>query len=387
MLRLILSLLVAISLAGNVSAADLGEKCKLGVNVDAQFLCPFGNLCLQSIGNRYCSAADKQCGWKDTNGYYLGSKKTYDGEEYVCTPTGFKKSSTDSSGGNGSTLPPTPQASVGDECKVGSNIGAQFLCPTGSLCLQAIDKKYCSHADRQCGWPGETGYLVGQTKPYQGSQYVCTPVGFQKLPSGDQPSAVIAVPGVTNLPVTPMARTLNTFERNLLVSVYGYSINYAMVRITNTEGASDGAPWTTNTPPLYTVNVGVNCYVSFERDDCRDGDGLGLLVHELAHVWQGQHGVPFMSNSLYHQGRAVIEGGDRNRAYSFEPGAQWRSYNAEQQAEIVEAWYRGKRQKDHHLYPYIRDNILPGKPNATTRLTATKREPAPNRARRPGRPR
>lgn len=273
-------------------------------------------------------------------------------------------------------------AGVGDQCKLGMNVAAQYLCPFGTLCLQSIGNKYCSHVDRQCGWRNTSGYYLGNTKTYNGDGYVCTPTGFQKMASADEPSAVISVPGVTDLPVTPMVRTLGTDERKLLTTVYGSSLNYATVRITNTEGASNGAPWTTNTPPLYTVNVGVNCFVSFERDDCRGGDGLDLLVHELAHVWQGQHGVPFMSNSLFHQGKAVIEGGDRDRAYGFEPGAQWRSYNAEQQASIVEAWYRDGRKTTHVLYPYIRDNVRNGQPNAITRFTAATRTTAPLRDRR-----
>lgn len=261
-------------------------------------------------------------------------------------------------------------AGIGDRCQLGANVAPTYLCPIGTLCLKSISNLYCSSLDRQCGWNGTSGYYLGQKKTYQGDEYVCTTQGFVKSTSASTgtPSAVVSIPGVTNIPVTPMVRTLNGSEETLLRSIYGTSINYSMVRITNTEGAADGAPWTTNTPPLYTVNVGVNCFVSFTRDDCRNGDGLGLLVHEMGHVWQGQHGIPFMSNSLFHQGQAVLSRGDRNRAYDFSPGGQWRSYNAEQQAEIVEAWYRDGRSTASALYPYLRDNVRPGQPNATTRF-------------------
>jgi len=367
MSRLLASLLILTLTAGGAAAAGLGDRCKTGSNVAPAYLCPVGTLCLQSIGNKYCTRADKQCGWNGSIGFNLGQTKTYQGEEYVCTPTGFQRVA---SGGD----PPAPPAgaSVGDECRVGPDVAAGYLCPSGTLCLQGIDRKYCSHATRQCGWPETPGYQLGQTQAREGVEYVCTPTGFQRAATDDRPSRVITIPHVTDLPTAPKVRVLKTTERELLRSVYGSSINYGMVRITNTEGASDGAPWTTNTPPFYTVNVGVHCYVSFERDDCRDGDGLDLLIHELAHVWQGQHGVPFMVNSLYHQKKAVVEHGDRNLAYHFEPGARWRTYNAEQQAAIVERWYREGLDSAHELYPYIRDNVRPGRPHATTRLPASK---------------
>ncbi len=49
-----------------------------------------------------------------------------------------------------------------------------------------------------------------------------------------------------------------------------------MVRITNTLGGG-GRPWTTNTPPLYSINVGGD-YPSLTVND----DRKRLLVHELA---------------------------------------------------------------------------------------------------------
>lgn len=363
----LLILALTVFSAGGATAAGMGDRCKTGSNVASTYLCPIGTLCLQSIEHKYCARADKQCGRKNAIGMNLGQTMSHEGDEYVCTPTGFEKVA------SGAEPPPPPAgASVGEECQVGPDVAAEHLCPVGTLCLQAIDRMYCSHATRQCGWPGTPGYQLGQTKAREGVDYVCTPTGFEVAATDDQPSQVISVPNVTDLPTAPKVRVLKATERELLGSVYGSSINYGMVRITNTEGVSDGAPWTTNTPPFYTVNVGVHCYVGFERDDCRDGDGLGLLIHELAHVWQGQHGIPFMMNSLYHQRKAVAEHGDRNRAYDFEPGAQWRTYNAEQQARIVETWYRDGLDPAHELYPYIRDNVRPGMPHATTRLPTSK---------------
>ncbi|MGB0910062.1 MAG: hypothetical protein ACPGYT_06840 [Nitrospirales bacterium] len=165
---------------------------------------------------------------------------------------------------------------------------------------------------------------------------------------------------ITTLPSIPKIRPLQPAEIAIAKSVYGNSINLNMVKVTNTIGFGSRA-WTTNTPPFYTVNVGVAAFENFT------GTWAGLLVHELGHVWQGQHGIPFMSNSAVHQTLSVIQnGGSPGGAYKYVSGKQWNTYNSEQQASIITDWFRkGKLQSDKR-YPYIRDNVRPGLPNATT---------------------
>ena len=164
-------------------------------------------------------------------------------------------------------------------------------------------------------------------------------------------------------------RPLTGAEKKVASSVFGRSINLNTVKVTNTLGL-DGRPWTTNSPPLYTINVGKKGYKSL-----LDGDGLKrLLIHELTHVWQGQHGVRFMSNSAYHQALSAIHnGGSTGGAYNYQPGKQWSQYNVEQQASIVEDWFQGGMKKTDPMYPYIRYNVRPGKPNATTKFNQRKR--------------
>ena len=159
-------------------------------------------------------------------------------------------------------------------------------------------------------------------------------------------------------------RPLTGAEKKVASSVFGRSINLNTVKVTNTLGLA-GRPWTTNSPPLYTINVGKKGYKSL-----LDGDGLKrLLIHELTHVWQGQHGVRFMSNSAYHQALSAIHnGGSTGGAYNYQPGKQWSQYNVEQQASIVEDWFQGGMKKTDPMYPYIRYNVRPGKPNATTKF-------------------
>ena len=155
----------------------------------------------------------------------------------------------------------------------------------------------------------------------------------------------------------PKIRALSRSEKNLAKSVFGNTINYDMVKVTNTVGGG-GRPWTTNTPPIYTLNVG-DKYPSLTAKYRKS-----LLIHELTHVWQGQHLVPFMLNSAAHQTLSAIEnGGNVSKAYRYTLGKRWGQYNVEQQASIVEDWFRKGRKTTDPRYRYIRDNIRKGKVN------------------------
>jgi hypothetical protein len=109
----------------------------------------------------------------------------------------------------------------------------------------------------------------------------------------------------------------------------------------------------------YTIYFGPEVF----RDgaDARDGD---TFIHELTHVWQGYHGRlgwGYMVASMIAQGYAVVTRGDRDRAYDYEPGAAWRSYNVEQQALLVEDWFRRGMKTDDERYIYIAEHIRAGR--------------------------
>jgi hypothetical protein len=108
----------------------------------------------------------------------------------------------------------------------------------------------------------------------------------------------------------------------------------------------------------------------FENKGGRKG---ATLVHECTHVWQGVNGAFswwYVFNSVYHKLGHLKD----NHQYDFTPGQQFRDYNVEQQGMIVEEWYVNNERTDDPLFPYIRDNIWPGKPSAFTKLdTPTKR--------------
>lgn len=150
----------------------------------------------------------------------------------------------------------------------------------------------------------------------------------------------------------PRIRALTAAEIATAKSVYQNTIVYDLVKVTDTLGLS-GRPWTSNTPPIYTINVG-EAYSSLTASDSRKR----LLIHELAHVWQGQHLVPFMLDSAAHQTlSAILNDGNVAPAYTYTLGKLWREYNVEQQANIVTHWFVNGMKTTDARYRYIRDHI------------------------------
>lgn len=110
----------------------------------------------------------------------------------------------------------------------------------------------------------------------------------------------------------------------------------------------------------YLVNIGPGAYPDMTASD----DKKALLVHELSHVWQGRNSrssTTYVYNSIMHQCRASVSGSSRNGAYGYTAGQAWSSYNTEQQASIIEDWYKAGAKGDDPLYPYIRDHVRQGR--------------------------
>ena len=77
------------------------------------------------------------------------------------------------------------------------------------------------------------------------------------------------------------------------------------------------------------------------------------LIHELTHVWQYQtRGASYISNSFLNQACALVSAGDRGGAYAYilEEGKDLIGYGAEQQAQIVEDYFRKKSAKTDPAY-------------------------------------
>jgi hypothetical protein len=110
----------------------------------------------------------------------------------------------------------------------------------------------------------------------------------------------------------------------------------------------------------YTIYFGPEVF----RDGAHVPGTRNTLIHELTHVWQGHHSLiawEYMVDSLLAQGHAILTEGNRNRAYDYKPGKVWNDYNVEQQANIVEDWFRNGMRPEDELFNYIRDHIRAGR--------------------------
>lgn len=132
-------------------------------------------------------------------------------------------------------------------------------------------------------------------------------------------------------------RFLDSTEEGIATSVYGTSINFSKVLLSDAVGGG-GRPFTTYVPsPIpgisggTVINIGASAYGS-------PGSDRDLLIHELAHSWQSQHHpnpAAFMANSIASQAVAAAVGGGAS-AYCYVPGKWFGLYGAEQIAEQVE---------------------------------------------------
>jgi hypothetical protein len=117
-------------------------------------------------------------------------------------------------------------------------------------------------------------------------------------------------------------RELNSQERDLLVKIFGDSIDLDPVRIAYTKLIGSGTL-------AYTMGNKILIHQSTKLSAAK-------LVHEMTHVWQYQtRGTRYISDSALHQ---AVQGSD---AYNVDlvPGRTFDQYAAEQQAVIVEQYY------------------------------------------------
>lgn len=124
-------------------------------------------------------------------------------------------------------------------------------------------------------------------------------------------------------------RTLDPAEIAILTPVFGASLDYGAIRISDAVGGG-GRPYTVWVPGRGTVlHMGPSAYAT-------PGANPALLVHEATHSWQSQHhpnSAAYMANSLASQAAAACTGGS---AYCYLPGKPFWAYGAEQIAKQAE---------------------------------------------------
>jgi hypothetical protein len=166
------------------------------------------------------------------------------------------------------------------------------------------------------------------------------------------------------------SRLLKQSEIDLAREVFQDQLPYNKVHI-----ASYFLPGNQNTPvtlasvsSIIPVRSLRNYTIYFGPKAFNEGADLpefdDTLIHELTHVWQGYHsglGWEYMVESMIAQGHAILTKGNRGAAYLYELGKLWDDYNVEQQALIVQHWYKLGMSTDDARYTYIVENIRAGK--------------------------
>ena len=139
-------------------------------------------------------------------------------------------------------------------------------------------------------------------------------------------------------------RPLADGEKKVAQPVFRSTIPYDKVLISDGLGYNDREftlPTRVPFSALFNVDASLGKYVIHAGDGYYGmstlEDDKATLIHELTHVWQGEHWASsYWLNSAWNQALS-------DDAYSYDETRllDWDEYNAEQQAKIVEEWYRG----------------------------------------------
>ena len=141
-------------------------------------------------------------------------------------------------------------------------------------------------------------------------------------------------------------RRLRPEEEDFARDVFGGSLDFDRIRLTNLSGMST-RPFTI---PTVDNTILVNLGNSFDTPTTAVFPGKvpgQLLIHELTHAWQIQHAsledgyVPgWLCEGI---GEQVLQG---SAAYNYgPPGPPWRSFGVEAQAHMVDEWFAGTGQQ------------------------------------------
>ncbi len=143
-------------------------------------------------------------------------------------------------------------------------------------------------------------------------------------------------------------RRLRADEEDFVRQVFGDTLDFDRIRLTNLVGLSD-RPFTFPTVDDHILlNIGVSDEmfdnpITTGRPNTKYAVPGQLLIHELTHAWQIQHAsflngyVPgFLCEGIREQ---VFQG---KTAYNYgPPGPPWDSFTLEGQAHMVDDWFAG----------------------------------------------
>lgn len=197
------------------------------------------------------------------------------------------------------------------------------------------------------------------------SETVNTFVGSATKATGNL--ATLHTGGEAHVDDLPKERLLMQTEIDLAKTVFRDTLPYGAIYLSDQTG-KDNLPYTIPHPThagAYVIHIGATAY-NDQTEGAARADRRSTFIHELTHVWQGEYyantPLDYVGNSVWDHATTYGKG-----TYSYEPGEGWNTYTVEQQASIVEDWFKsGLVENDTDpLWHYIRDNIRPAKKRAS----------------------
>jgi hypothetical protein len=173
------------------------------------------------------------------------------------------------------------------------------------------------------------------------------------------PAIILGVAAGAIVDAMVKIRRLTTDEENFAKRVFGDTLDFDRIRLTNLVGLS-GRPFTMPTIDDHIlINIGTSdamfdAPTKNAYPDITKAARGQLLIHELTHAWQIQHAVP---EDGYVPGW-LCEAGIREQvflgkaAYNYgPPGPPWRSFTLEGQAHMVDDWFAGTGRQQNDVLP------------------------------------
>ena len=119
--------------------------------------------------------------------------------------------------------------------------------------------------------------------------------------------------------------------------------------------------------PFTSIDVGTSTYKIYIGPRAFDPAALVTLdykatfIHEMTHVWQ-MHGSSWFGGVWFSS--LTAQACRQGNAYLYGEGnlgkKQWDDYNVEEQAQIVEDWFKKGMSASDPRFPYVRDNLRKG---------------------------
>lgn len=190
-------------------------------------------------------------------------------------------------------------------------------------------------------------------------------------PSAIVPAVVLGVAAGAVVDAMVHLRSLHDDEVSFARQVFGDSIDFGRVRLTNLVGLGGRAFTAPAVDGTILINIGdaVDAPSKAVVNSSYPVPGQ-VLIHELTHVWQIQHAsladgfVPgLMCAGVLNQ--TVV-----SKPYAYgPPGQPWSSFNMEAQGAIVDQWFGGNgtqkppgMNQDSTYFGYISNNVRLGSP-------------------------